>query len=71
MAGSRQASHYLLMTHEPQEPEKRLDSDLETFDEQPIKTQELQQLQGLAEKSTGKERAAVDQKIQTQAKTKT
>lgn len=59
------------MTHEPTEPEKKLDADLETFEDLPAKTQELQQLQGLAEKTTGKEKAAVDQKIRTEAKTKT
>lgn len=59
------------MKHETQEPEKKLGKDLKTFSEQPAETKELQQLQGLTEKTTGKEKAAVDQKIRTQAKTET
>jgi hypothetical protein len=70
MAAARHAGHHCVMTHEPTEPEKKLDSDLEAFDKLPAKTHDLQQLQGLAEKTTGKERAVVDKEIQNQAQTK-
>ncbi|MES2595982.1 MAG: hypothetical protein V4662_11630 [Verrucomicrobiota bacterium] len=50
------------------EPDKKLDKDLKTFDQQPAKTKELEHLQGLAEKATGEEREAVDKKIQAKTK---
>lgn len=56
------------MKHHPTEPDKKLDKDLKTFDQQSAKTKELEHLQGLAEKTTGKEREAVEKKIQIKSK---
>ncbi len=45
------------------EAEKKLGKDLETFEQLPVKTKELEALQEKAEKTTGTEKAALHQDI--------
>jgi hypothetical protein len=47
----------------PPEAEKQLGQDLESFEQLPVKTQELETLQDLAEKTSGVENAAVHKEI--------
>lgn len=56
------------MSAEPIKTKADSDQDLNTFDALPAKTKELIALKDHAEKSTGKERAAVDQAIKEKSK---
>jgi hypothetical protein len=56
------------MNSEPPKTKADSDRDARTFEELPAKTKELVVLKDTAEKSTGKERAAVDQTIKEKSK---
>ena len=56
------------MSSEPIKTKADSDRDAKTFDELPANTKELVVLKDDAEKATGKERAAVDQKIKEKSK---
>lgn len=51
----------------PPEAGKELGKDLETFEQLPVKTKELEMLQEQAEKTTGTENAALHRKIRHKA----
>ena len=56
------------MTSEPLKTKVDSDQDLKTFEDLPAKTKELAVLKDQAEKTTGKERAAVDKLIGEKSK---
>jgi hypothetical protein len=56
------------MKPETQETEKNFSEDLKTFEQLPLKTQELHLLTDDAEKATGKKRAVIDRLIQKKSK---
>lgn len=55
------------MKPNPDESEKKPSKDLKAFEELPEKTKELQLLADRAEKETGKRRAALDRRIETES----
>lgn len=52
----------------PPAAEKKLGTDLKTFEQLPAKTKELELLQDQAEKAVGAEHAALHQKIREKSK---
>lgn len=56
------------MKPEPPAVEKKLGTDLKTFEQLPAKTKELELLQDQAEKAAGPEHAALHQKIRDKSK---
>lgn len=56
------------MNSEPPKTKEDSDRDLKTFEDLPAKTKELVALKDQSEKTTGKERAAVDKAIAEKTK---